>query len=74
MTPAGTSNELDVQNGWEENTHTLIILILVIIVEVKRVAGVFATHNCQLSLHPKASLCFVFLASFFKSYANDLST
>ena len=20
MTPAGTSNELDVQNGWEENT------------------------------------------------------
>ena len=24
MTPAGTSNELDVQNGWEENTkHTL---------------------------------------------------
>ena len=24
MTPAGTSNELDVQNGWEENTHTHI--------------------------------------------------
>ena len=23
VTPAGTSNELDVQNGWEENTHTL---------------------------------------------------
>ena len=22
MTPAGTSNEFDVQNGWEENTHT----------------------------------------------------
>ena len=22
MTPAGTSNELDVQNQWEENTHT----------------------------------------------------
>ena len=22
MTPAGTSNKLDVQNGWEENTHT----------------------------------------------------
>ena len=22
MTPAGTSYELDVQNGWEENTHT----------------------------------------------------
>ena len=21
MTPAGTSNELDVQNKWEENTH-----------------------------------------------------
>ena len=25
MTPAGTSNELDVQNGWEENTHTLTV-------------------------------------------------
>ena len=25
MTPAGTSNELDVQNEWEENTHTRII-------------------------------------------------
>ena len=23
MTPAGTSNELDVQNGWEENTHII---------------------------------------------------
>ena len=22
MTPAGTSNELDVQNEWEENAHT----------------------------------------------------
>ena len=22
MTPAGTSDELDVQNQWEENTHT----------------------------------------------------
>ena len=22
MTPAGTSNELDVQNEWEENKHT----------------------------------------------------
>ena len=22
MTPAGTSNELDVQDEWEENTHT----------------------------------------------------
>ena len=26
MTPAGTSNELDVQNGWEENTHTYLTL------------------------------------------------
>ena len=24
VTPAGTSNELDVQNEWEENTHTHI--------------------------------------------------
>ena len=24
MTPAGTSNELDVQNEWEENTHTMV--------------------------------------------------
>ena len=26
MTPAGTSNELDVQNGWEENTHTHMVI------------------------------------------------
>ena len=26
MTPAGTSNELDVQNEWEENTHTLSLI------------------------------------------------
>ena len=26
MTPAGTSNELDVQNEWEENTHTQYII------------------------------------------------
>ena len=25
MTPAGTSNELDVQNEWEENTHTTLL-------------------------------------------------
>ena len=29
MTPAGTSNELDVQNGWEENTHTFKGTVLV---------------------------------------------
>ena len=40
MTPAGTSNELDVQNGWEENkhthTHTLIELYcsIVLIIEL----------------------------------------
>ena len=28
MTPAGTSNELDVQNEWEENTHTLGNILL----------------------------------------------
>ena len=30
MTPAGTSNELDVQNEWEENKnkkHSLIIIV-----------------------------------------------
>ena len=26
MTPAGTPNELDVQNEWEENTHTYRLL------------------------------------------------
>ena len=29
VTPAGTSNELDVQNGWEENTHTHTVCYLV---------------------------------------------
>ena len=28
MTPAGTSNELDVQNEWEENTNTLVASII----------------------------------------------
>ena len=28
VTPAGTYNELDVQNEWEENTHTINIDIL----------------------------------------------
>ena len=28
VTPAGTSNELDVQNGWEENTHTQFSLLV----------------------------------------------
>ena len=28
MAPAGTSNELDVQNEWEENTHTLQEILL----------------------------------------------
>ena len=31
MTPAGTSNELDVQNGWEENTHTHTRITLLIV-------------------------------------------
>ena len=26
MTPAGTSNELDVQNEWEENTYTPVLI------------------------------------------------
>ena len=30
MTPAGTSNELDVQNEWEENTHTCICIYVCI--------------------------------------------
>ena len=30
MTPAGTSNELDVQNGREENTHTHSILVYIL--------------------------------------------
>ena len=28
VTPAGTSNELDVQNEWEENTHTQCVPIM----------------------------------------------
>ena len=30
VTPAGTSNELDVQNEWEENTHTLQSILVVL--------------------------------------------
>ena len=28
VTPAGTSNELDVQNEWEENAHTLTLIAM----------------------------------------------
>ena len=28
------SNELDVQNGWEENTHTHIMTLLFVLLEV----------------------------------------
>ena len=31
VTPAGTSNELDVQNEWEENTHTHTVEVLVVV-------------------------------------------
>ena len=34
MTPAGTSNELDVQNEWEENTHTQTLVCRNIIAEI----------------------------------------
>ena len=69
MTPVGTSNELDVQNGWEENTHTHTRLQYDINVqqerEKKRQAVVFVS-----SFHPRGGVfccswwggafCFVF--------------
>ena len=41
MTPAGTSNELDVQNGWEENTHTHIMQ------EADLARGIRGTHEAH---------------------------
>ena len=69
MTPVGTSNELDVQNGWEENTHTHTRLQYDINVqqerEKRRQAVVFVS-----SFHPRGGVfccswwggafCFVF--------------
>ena len=46
VTPAGTSNELDVQNGWEENTHKT---------QVKRINRRYVTHyTIKLTLEIKA--------------------
>ena len=39
VTPAGTSNELDVQNGWKENTHNTYIYTVACILNSRLVSG-----------------------------------
>ena len=39
MTPAGTSNELDVQNGWEENTHAFVEAAALLSIALRYYAG-----------------------------------
>ena len=41
MTPAGTSNELDVQNEWEENTNTHTFKLSQLFVEKNNVTAVW---------------------------------
>ena len=47
MTPAGTSNELDVQNEWEENTHTHTLVGHFFFFLVRKIpfAGIELTSN-----------------------------
>ena len=43
VTPAGTFNELDVQNKWEENTHTYIPTLCnynIVLITVYRIPSV----------------------------------
>ena len=46
MTPAGTSNELDVQNGWEGNTHTHT-----------QMYNIFTLLNCFFFVFQNQGLC-----------------
>ena len=45
MTPAGTSNELDVQNGWEENTTHIILNINTIILNINTINAIILNIN-----------------------------
>ena len=49
MTPAGTSNELDVQNRWVENTHThTVSYVTVSCVTVSYVTVYYVTVSCVI--------------------------
>ena len=60
MTPAGTSNELDVQNGWEENTHTHTARIqddsTVVVVVLYDISGRFERNDELLMIYIYDSL------------------
>ena len=53
VTPAGTSNELDVQNEWEENTHTWYCTVLYYYTLTNYSAGADSRVFCfcVISLH-----------------------
>ena len=56
MTPAGTSNELDVQNKWEENTHTHNKEV---VTTEKKPNTNKALHNLLTVIHIQCILCMV---------------
>ena len=74
MTPAGTSNELDVQNEWEENTHTHITSVNVFNVLNVAVFSAYLSEETvfYFTFYPtpcRAIQFFVyFLSSFFKFF------
>ena len=68
MTPAGTSNELDVQNGWEENTHTFAAYMAAFL------RRLLSEEDLFLALHllccPLSFVCFFCLCLYFFFFFN----
>ena len=44
VTPAGMSNELDVQNRWEENTHIVYCMYILYVVQKSVLVGYCCFH------------------------------
>ena len=58
MTPAGTSNELDVQNGWEENTHTHPVYNSIFQIFDYLRAVVYNLHNLRAGVYAVYKIIF----------------
>ena len=77
VTPAGTSNELDVQNEWEENTHTVMCNLInthsnaIKRLNVRSTRYFFSAVLCWLF---DCCCCYVWCNIFFKQGINYLCT
>ena len=57
MTPAGTSNELDVQNEWEENTHAHMPSLKLMINDTGTIIIIIINGTLARSLEPVVTEC-----------------